>query len=96
MSLREGYHPTSKSAIKMSKRPNALAKAIKKPDQKPAQANNEPAAAPVKNTLASRTPAAAAAATPTPEPAAPAVALPPVSSLAGGECKSNKFYLVIE
>ncbi|KAK2185350.1 hypothetical protein NP493_239g02062 [Ridgeia piscesae] len=75
VSLREGYHPTSKSAIKMSKRPNALAKAIKKPDPNPAQANSEPAAH-VKNALAVKTPSAAAAAAPA-EQATPAVVLPP-------------------
>jgi len=64
----------------MSKRPNALAKAIKKPDPKPAQANSEPAA-PVKNALAVKTPSAAAAAAPA-EQATPAVVLPPVSAVA--------------
>jgi len=62
----------------MSKRPNALAKAIKKPDPNPAQANSEPAAH-VKNALAVKTPSAAAAAAPA-EQATPAVVLPPVSS----------------
>ena len=88
--------------MKMTKRPNALAKAIKKPDQKTAPPPNEEpvAAAPTKNVLAPKTPQVAVAAPPpVAKPVAPvapvpvAATIPPVSPVGVCESRNNRRHL---
>ena len=77
--MRDGFEPTG-SALKTPKKPNVLAKAIKRPDAAPVASKPEPVAAKVAVKVAEVTQAEPVKVKETtPAAPAPVISLPPVS-----------------